>query len=411
MERDPRAPGGAAPAQNSMTAPHSSSLTVSHVRSLSEVRPEEWNALQGARLPFLNHHWLRLLETSGSVCPQTGWLPLHCLVRREGRLVGAAPLYLKGHGQGEFVYDALWADVATRLGLSYYPKLVAASPLTPVSGYRFLFAPGQDQAHLTALMLQAMLRLGQANELSGLHLLFVDKPLIEALRPLELGTWRHQGFVWKNAGYQSFADHLADFRSGARKNVLHERRALAASGIAVKMVEGPEAPPEWFALMYDYYVSTNDKFGAWGCKYLTRDFFLGLNRPELTPFLVFGAAFQHGDDRPLALALFVKSEDTLYGRYWGASRDVAFLHFELCYYSPVEYAIRHGLGRFDPGMGGEHKPRRGFRSLCSTSLHHFADARLTGIFDANIDQLNTMTYDQVEELNAMLPYKDKTCAS
>ncbi|WP_459933128.1 GNAT family N-acetyltransferase [Fundidesulfovibrio butyratiphilus] len=390
-----------------MSAPQSAALTVSYVRSLGEVRPEEWNALEGARLPFLNHHWLHLLETSGSIRPQTGWLPLHCLVRRDGRLVAAAPLYLKGHGQGEFVYDALWADVATRLGVSYYPKLVAASPLTPVSGYRFLFAPGEDQAHLTTLILQAMLRLSQANELSGLHLLFVAKPLLDALRPLELGTWRHQGFLWKNAGYQTFADHLADFRSGARKNVLHERRALAASGVDVQMVEGPDVPADWFALMYDYYSSTNDKFGAWGCKYLTREFFLGLARPELATFLVLGAAFVPEDDRPAALALFVKSDDTLYGRYWGASRNLAFLHFELCYYAPVEYAIRHGLRFFDPGMGGEHKPRRGFRSICSTSLHHFSDARLTGVFDANIDQLNTMTYDQVEELNAMLPYRNQ----
>ena len=379
-------------------------LTISFIASIGHVEREEWNALAEGASPFLRWEWLNLLETSGAVRPATGWLPSHCLVRSGGELLAAAPLYLKGHGQGEFVYDQLWADVASRLGLPYYPKLVALSPYTPAAGYRFLCLPGLSPRTLYKAMLEAMDRLMRANDLSGLHVLFADDSFADELGNLDFLVWEHQGFLWENQGYGGFEDFLAEFKTGQRKNIRRERERLREAGVRVEVVEGAHAPDSWFSLMYHYYEDTNDKFGEWGCKYLPREFFEGLAQ-SFKEHLAFSAAFLPGREEPVGLALLAHGGNRLYGRYWGAAEDIPFLHFELCYYAPIEWAIARGLEFFDPGMGGEHKPRRGFRSRATRSLHRFRDPILTQIFARNIPKINALTREHIEELESLSAFK------
>jgi predicted N-acyltransferase len=359
----------------------------------------EWNALTQDDTPFMRWEWLDLLETSGAVRPETGWLPAHCGVRAGGVLAGAAPLYLKGHGQAEFVYDQIWADAAVRMDLPYYPKLVAAAPFTPVAGYRFLARSGISRPVLAGAMLEAMDRLAEAHELSGLHVLFARDAFADELEEFGLMTWEHQGFLWENPGYRDFGDFLDRFRAGQRKNIRRERKRLRESGVEVVVVPGADAPASWFSRMYDYYADTNDKFGEWGCKYLPRAFFKGLEGC-FRDHLAFSAAFLKGHPDPVGLALLAHGGGALYGRYWGAAQDIPFLHFELCYYAPIEWAIARGLSRFDPGMGGEHKPRRGFSSRITRSLHRFRDPRLASLFAVNIPKINAMTREYIDGLEA-----------
>ena len=380
------------------------SLVLTWSRSMAEIDRERWNVLARDASPFLAWDWLSLLETSGCVRPETGWLPVHCAVRLGERLLACAPLYVKGHGWGEYVPDQPWAEAARRLGQDYYPKLVAATPFTPVAGYRLLTDPAADRAALVRVMLQAMDRLCAANDLSGCHALFVDEACRAEFEAQGYRAWLHQGFVWENAGYTGFRDFLDRFPARRRKAVLRERRALAEAGVRVEMVAGPDIAPDRMERMYDFYTATNDKFGPYGCRHLNRDFFLGLPA-VLGPGLVLAEARMDGQAEPVAMALLVRKGRELWGRYWGSAREIPFLHFELCYYAPIEWAIAQGIERFDPGMGGEHKPRRGFVSRPTLSLHRHRHPDLDGLFARHIGEINELELDYIRDLNEMVGLK------
>ncbi|GFK93656.1 hypothetical protein NNJEOMEG_01490 [Fundidesulfovibrio magnetotacticus] len=389
-----------------MTQP-AQSLTASFRRSMRDFDPLLWNALTQDAPPFMRHEWLDLLERSGAVSLQNGWMPLHCAVSAGDALVAAAPLYLKGHGLGEFVYDQLWAGLAARVNQPYYPKLLAASPFTPVAGYRFLSLPGMERNGLIRGMLGAMERLARENGFTGVHALFLDDAFADVLEAQGLPLWEHQGFLWENENYRDFQDFLERFRAGQRKNIRRERQRLLDSGVRVEIVPAGQAPAPWFRLMHRYYDATNDKFGEFGCKYLPQAFFDGLADPALHDFLVFSAAFLPGDPEPVGLALLAHGGGGLYGRYWGAREEVPFLHFELCYYAPIEWAIERGLAFFDPGMGGEHKPRRGFASRITRSAHRFLDPVMAGLFEVNIAQVNRLTREYADDLASMARFKER----
>lgn len=382
----------------------SAELTITWHRSMAELTPCAWNALSSTGSPFLRWEWLNLLETSGSVTPESGWTPVHLAACLGGQLVAAAPLYIKTHGEAEFVYDHLWADVAARMDIPYYPKLIGASPFTPVAGYRFLTAPQFDAPSLTGALLRAMERLCRANQLSGSHVLFADAAFAALLENAGYHTWEHQGFLWENEGFSSFDDFLALLRSGQRKNIRRERRVLSERGIRVEVVDGPDVPERWWSLMHHYYADTNAKFGQWGCKHLTPAFFDGLAH-AMPDNLALCAAFTPGKPDPIGLSLLVHGGDTVYGRYWGAGEDHPFLHFELCYYAPIDWCITHGWRYFDPGMGGEHKPRRGFRSRITKSLHRYVDPRMDTIFQRYIGQINILTQEHIAAMNALTAFK------
>jgi len=375
------------------------------VSNISEIDRTAWDALaKPLASPFLEWDWLRLMEKSGSTTAQTGWLPYHLTVWSSGRLAAAAPMYIKAHSAGEFVFDHVWADVATRLEIEYYPKLVGMSPFTPMTGYRFLIAPGEDESRLTAFMVAEIDRLCRHFRMSGSSFLFADHQWrLEMLKHGYLG-WRHQSYAWQNQGYQTFDDYLAAFNANQRRNIKRERRALEDQGISLRIFSGEEIPRTFFPLMYGFYERTNDKFGPWGCKYLTRSFFDGLYR-HYRGRLVLVAAFNADDPAaPLAMALLVTKGDQLYGRYWGCSRPANSLHFNACYYAPIEWAIANGIRRFDPGAGGVHKIRRGFAAVSSYSLHRFFDSRLAKIMQIHIDEINRLEQEHIDNLNHELPF-------
>lgn len=382
------------------------SYRIDWIEDISEVDREQWDRLAlPLESPFLEWRWLRLLESSGSVGRRSGWLPVHLTVWSGSRLVGAAPLYIKIHSSGEFVFDHLWADVAEQLGVPYYPKLLGMSPFTPMAGYRFLIDAEHDEEELTALMIRAIDRLCGQYNLSGCHFNFVEDQWRHRMQRHGFQTWEHQRYIWENEGYRTFEDYLARFRTNQRRNIKRERRSMAQQGVRIEWLEGERIGPEILEWMYAYYVRTNEQFGPWACKFLNRGFFDGLGS-ELRDRLLIIAAYQEGASEPAGVSLLVHKGDKLYGRYWGGVDTINNLHFNLCYYSPIEWAIERGIKLFDPGLGGMHKMRRGFRSVSNLSLHRFRDRRLQAVLQAYIGEINRVEREQIEALNRRLPFAE-----
>jgi hypothetical protein len=291
------------------------------------------------------------------------------------------------------------------LGKAYYPKLVGMSPFTPMIGYRFLIAPGLDEIGLTGRMLEEIDRYCRYHGLSGSSFHFVDPTWGEMLETHGYCAWTHQSFVWENEDYATFEDYLSGFNSNQRRNIRRERRELARRGIRVEMIPGAELPRDFYDRMYAFYARTNDQFGPWSCKYLTRDFFTGLPK-HFSKRLVFAAAFENDRPQvPIGMSMLVAKADQLYGRYWGCSREIEFLHFDVCYYRPIEWAIDQGINVFDPGMGGGHKLRRGFKAVANRSLHRFMDSTLRQIMERNMNAINRMEQANITALNQELPLR------
>ena len=385
-----------------------SSYRVVWLKSLAEVDQAQWDVLaEPLDTPFLEWEWLHQMEISKSTTAETGWRPQHLTVWSRDQLIAAAPLYLKQHSAGEFVFDHVWADVADRLNISYYPKLVGMSPFTPMAGYRFLTATGENEEVLTRYMVNEIEQFCRQYQISGCSFLFVEPQWRRLMINCGFISWLHQSFTWQNAAYQSFDDYLAVFNSNQRHNIKRERRSIAKNGITLKIFEGDQIPPAYFSEIYPFYERTNDKFGPWGCKYLKKSFFKGL-ADRYRHRLVFVAAFEKANaDSPLGLSLLVRKRDRLFGRYWGCSKEINYLHFNACYYRPIEWAIANGINRFDPGMGGYHKVRRGFTAVGNFSLHRFFDQRLEHIMNAHIEEINRLEQKHIDELNEELPFARK----
>jgi hypothetical protein len=373
---------------------------------MADVDPEDWNGLAEPReSPFLEWEWLWLMEASGSAVPRTGWTPRHLTVWRGRELIAAAPLYIKAHSEGEFVFDHAWADLAERLRVGYYPKLVGMSPFTPMIGYRFLTAAGFPQADLTAAMLAEIETLCRERGLSGASFLYADAGWAASLERAGYSAWVHPSFAWINPGYAGFGDYLSGFNANQRRNIIRERRALDRRGIRIDMVPGAEMPAGWLARMYAFYSRTNAKFGPWGCHYLTADFFARL-KGRFSRRLVFAVARPEGGaGEPIGMSLLATKGDRLYGRYWGGQADVENLHFATCYYRPIEWAIERGIRRFDPGIGGGHKLRRGFRAVGNVSLHRFRDPLLRKVMERHIAEINRLTAEEIEAANREIPWR------
>jgi len=381
------------------------------IDGMDRIAAPRWEALDWpADSPFLSWNWLRLLESSGSVGPGTGWTPMHLLARRGDRLVGAAPLYRKDHSEGEFVFDHALARLAGQAGIPYYPKLVGMSPFSPAGCYRFATAPDEDAPALHRIMLDRILERAGTEGMGAVQCNYVDPDWALAhgedfwLRERGFMAWKHQSYVWENPGYAGFGEFLAAMRHGPRRNIRRERAAVRRAGVEVRMVQGEDAPESWFGLMHDFYAATNARFGPWHCKYLTREFFLGLAGP-LRRAVVFAAALRPGRDLPMALSLFAHGAGSLYGRYWGYAEHVPLVHFECCYYAPMQWAIERGLRRFDPGIGSEHKARRGFRAVPNLSVHRVANDGLRSLLALHEDEINAAEAAWLDELNGLSPYK------
>ena len=374
-------------------------------QGMDELPHDQWQSLIAAHeLPFYRWDWLEALERSGSIVPRQGWQPLHLALWREDRLVAVAPLSLKGHSSGDFVFDQSLAQLADQLQLTYYPKLVGMSPLSPVIGYRFHTAEGEDAGALTALMLQLIDQFCRRQKILSCNFLYVDpswQPLAEAAG---CATWLHQQSQWTNPGYSSFDDYLQDFNANQRRNIRRERQAVAAAGLQVTPLVGSEIPAGLVLRMHDFYAQHCARWGPWGSKYLTEAFFEQAAE-SLADHVVLFSAHRGDPGDPVAMSLCTHNATDLWGRYWGSDEEVENLHFEVCYYAPIAWAIERGMRRFDPGAGGSHKRRRGFLARPHASLHRWYDPRFDSLVRRWLPQANAQMLEEIEAINAELPFR------
>jgi uncharacterized protein len=397
-------------------------LEISFAPSMASIAREEWDALASPYgNPLLSWGFLALLEESGSITAETGWTPAHALARSGGKLVAAAPFYVKTHSWGEFVFDFELAEVADRLGSPWYPKLVGVIPATPATAWRVLVRSEDRGSEAERALSRAVIawaaRAAQAAGLSGLHILWPEPTTAGIARdmPLPRGSfarWEHQAFLWTDSSYGDFPGYLDAFSKNMRRNVKREREAVSDAGISTRMIGPGEAArsPDLLEAMADLYEAHNDKFGPMAARFLERDFFLRL--PEfMDKGWTIAAAYENRSDaegasaEPIALAFFLEGSDRLYGRFYGARREVPCLHFELCYYLPIEYALGKGLGSFDPGMGSPHKARRGFASISAPSFHLAFDERSQAFVRRALRAYSAEESASIEGLNAELPFK------
>ncbi len=340
--------------------------------ALHDVPRAAWDGLVGDGSPFLEWDWLTALEDSGAASRATGWLPQHLTAWKGERLVGACPLYVKGHSLGEFVFDQSWAAAAARAGIAYFPKLLVAVPFTPVTGARLLVAGDVAGDEVAGTLAGALEESCQRHQLSSIHVNFclpADAAALGRRGWLRRTGWQYH---WTNDGFASFDDYLASLRSKRRNQVRRERRALADERVEIVAHTGDGIPDDLFGQMFELYRTTIDKL-PWGQQYLDRAFF-ELARERVRSRLVVIVARQGGET--IAGTFNVRKGDTLYGRYWGARRDLRYLHFNVCYYAGIEYCIVHRLRRFEPGAGGEFKLLRGFEATPTESMHWIRDPRL-----------------------------------
>ena len=382
--------------------------SVAWINKISEVPQAEWDAIAMPLLtPFLEWDWLNNMETSGSATAKAGWLPNHLTVWRDRNLIAAAPLYVKGHSYGEFVFDHQWADLAQRLGVQYYPKLLGMSPFTPAEGYRFLIAPGEDEDELTELMVNAIDHFCSQNRISGCHFLYVDPQWKMVLERHGFMPWLHHSYIWQNNGFNTFDDYLGAFNANQRRNIKRERKAVENAGLQMKTLTGDEIPKQMFPLMYTFYADTCDKFGWWGSKYLTKRFFEQLHSNYRHRVLFVAAYNEQDNPQPAGMSFCLTKGDKLYGRYWGSLQDIDCLHFDACYYTPIEWAIAHNIQSFDPGAGGRHKKRRGFPATPNHSMHRFYNPRFGQILRNHINEINNYEQQEIDAINQELPFAQR----
>ncbi|NFV80465.1 GNAT family N-acetyltransferase [Magnetospirillum aberrantis] len=340
--------------------------------AMADIDKAAWDTCMGTDNPFVRHAFLEALERSGSAVPETGWHPRHMVATEDdGKVVACAPMYLKTHSYGEYVFDWGWAEAYTRAGGRYYPKLQCAVPFTPVAGPRLGLHP-EAPAGLADALPAAMIEATRVLGASSVHVTFLGDISAE---PFERnGFVRRLGhqYHWHNQGYDSFDHFLAALSSRKRKQIRKERAAMAASGLTLRTLVGDDVKARHWDAFHRFHQVVVDR--KWGSAYLTRDFFDMLSASELGGQVVL--IWAEDDGEPVAAAFNMLGGDTLYGRTWGAGRDVPFLHFEACYYRALDFAIVHGLARVEAGAQGEHKVARGYEPVATHSVHWLADQGL-----------------------------------
>jgi uncharacterized protein len=358
-----------------------------------------WGRLAPPGDPFLSAEYLGAMEASGSASPETGWQPLHLVVGDPAEPVAAAPLYVKSHSWGEYVFDHGWADAYRRAGGRYYPKLQAAVPFTPVPGSRLL---ARDDAAREALVAGLRQTLGQL-PVSSLHVTFCTAGEAALLGREGFLVRRGVQYHWANRGYRDFADFLDALRSAKKKMVRKEREQVRASGIELRVLDGGAllgGGDRTLERFYPFYLATVDK--RWGSAYLTRDFFRRLGAAMRDRVVLVGA-WKGGE--LVAAALNLRGADALYGRLWGCLEEYRFLHFECCYYQAIEYAIRHGIPRVEAGAQGQHKLQRGYAPVWTWSAHLIRDKGLSAAVARFLEHETRELEAQMPELEALLPYR------
>lgn len=374
-------------------------LTLRLHPAIAEISAAEWDACAGDENPFVSHAFLAALEESGSAGPRSGWLPQHLALRdAAGRLVAVAPAYAKSHSYGEYVFDHAWAEALERAGGQYYPKLQVAVPFSPVPGARLLCRPGSGVG--PEAVAQALAQVTEALGLSSAHVTFCTDAEWRVLG--EAGWLRRLGtqFHWSNAGYGDFEDFLGALSSRKRKQLRRERREARAAGLTFRTLRGAEITPRHWQAFHRFYRGTVDR--KWGSAYLTARFW-PLLAERLGERVVLMVAERAGE--PVAGALNLMGRDTLYGRNWGAAEETPFLHFELCYYQAIDFAIAQGLRRVEAGAQGQHKIQRGYLPVPTYSAHLIRHGGLRRAVAAFLERERPAMEAEMAELAAASPFR------
>jgi uncharacterized protein len=397
----------------------SSGLRLRVVNSIAEVAAEAWDScanpvpsnMHGAngseeRLeigynPFVSHDFLSSLESSESVRARTGWQPMHLLATDErDQLLGAVPCYAKSHSRGEYVFDHGWAEAYERAGGSYYPKLQVSVPFTPVTGRRLLVRPGIAADAVRAVLADALIDICRRSAASSVHVTFPTETEWELFGSHGYLKRTHQQFHWENAGYDSFDGFLAALSSRKRKFIRRERAEALAAGISVHWLSGSDLTESVWDAFFEFYMETGSR--KWGRPYLTRSFY-SLVGGKMRNRILLVMAKRCG--RWIAGAINFIGSDTLFGRHWGAIEHHPFLHFELCYYQAIQYAIEQRLRRVEAGAQGEHKISRGYLPTTTYSAHYIVDQGLRRAIDDFLKRERAYMTAAGEELAQMAPFR------
>jgi predicted N-acyltransferase len=369
--------------------------------SISDIDPDAWDALDANGAPFLRHAFLAALERTGCVGGQTGWIPAPVTLYDERGLAAAAPVYVKTHSFGEFVFDFSWAQAYAQHGLDYYPKLVVGSPFTPATAPRLLVRPGADAPALRANLIRAIETLARSRGCSSVHALFVSDDDARAFADVDwLGRFDVQ-FHWTNQGYRDFDHYLESFTTRFRKNARRERRRLEEADLVCETLLGPDLGEHAIDEVYDLHRDTFLRHGHE--PYLTRGFFRSL--PGVLGEKLMIKRARRGTET-VAAAVFYWSDDALFGRYWGTIEQHNGLHFELCYHQGIDFCIERGIRRFEPGTQGEHKVSRGFVPRRTWSAHWIAHPAFRGAIADYLKREGAQVDRYSHEIDKHVPYRD-----
>jgi predicted N-acyltransferase len=385
-------------------------IAISMHGSLSQIPEEDWDACACPEVadggqaydPFTTHRWLKAFEDSRSVGAGTGWDPRYMTAEMDDQIIACAPLYAKSHSQGEYIFDHNWAHAWERAGARYYPKLQVAVPFTPATGRRFLTRPGFEAEGISALV-QGAVQVASDNELSSLHITFCTEA--EAIAGEQIGLLRRrtQQYHWENRGYADFDAFLADLSSRKRKTIRKERERAQGFGGTIHQFTGDQIQPDHWDAFWTFYQDTGAR--KWGTPYLTRKFF-DIAHERLRDDILLVLAERDG--RWVAGAMNVIGRDTLYGRYWGCVEDHPCLHFELCYYQAMDYAIAHCQSRVEAGAQGEHKLARGYLPVYTHSLHWIGDPGFSDAIARYLEAEAEAVGQDIEVLTSYGPFRKDT---
>jgi predicted N-acyltransferase len=404
----------------------SSEITLEAVSSVSQIPAGDWDACanpaapldrpdaqaspgaaggsgagsNAAYNPFVSHAFFSAVEASGSASPRTGWGARHLVARLDDEIAGIVPCYLKSHSQGEYVFDRGWAEAYQRAGGRYYPKLQAAVPFTPATGPRLLIRDGADRERIASALASGLVGLCDATEASSVHVTFAREPESKLLATHGFLQRIDQQFHWHNQGYGSFDDFLATLNSRHRKAIKRERRDALAAGVTIHALNGSDITEDAWDAFFDFYMETGSR--KWGRPYLTRAFFSLIGETMARDVLLVMA---RREGRWIAGAINFIGSDTLFGRNWGAIEHHPFLHFEVCYYQAIDFAIRRGLKTVEAGAQGEHKIARGYLPQTTFSAHYIADPALRRAVSDYLRHERAYVAEAARELTDAAPFR------
>ena len=381
-------------------AQHLSEITAKILNSADAIDAAVWNRLaseSGPYNPFIQQRFFNALEKSGSACEKTGWKPFHVSIERDNEVIGIVPMYAKGHSQGEYVFDYAWADAWHRAGGEYYPKLQVSVPFTPASGPRIL-CDRESKEDLSAIF-STLKQICQKTGVSSLHITFMERNQWDIADQNEFVCRMDQQFHWQNAAYSSFDDFLGDLASKKRKNLRRERKEAITNDIEIEQITGASLSEEHWDAFFTFYLDTGQR--KWGTPYLTRSFFSEIQRTMAEDTLLIMAK---RNGRYIAGALNFIGENTLFGRNWGCIEDHRFLHFELCYYQAIDFAIAKGLKTVEAGAQGSHKVARGYLPCATYSAHWIENDSFRDAISKFVDEEKTYVERDIDYIEQHSPF-------